>query len=149
MTNTNTTRLPRIPKQMRELESELSYLLYTDLEQIYATARTLALQDCYDLLGLDPIDIPERDQLFAQAAHRQGRAYAISYAGNQLFVQMVGKSALQASLEYLKTMSGTFTADIDTPTSGKSGGFQFNVNLTDNEDKKTSKPPGTDLKAVK
>ena len=144
---THPSKLPRIPKQMRELETELSYLLYTDLEQIYAASRTLTLNDCYDLIGLDPSEIPERDKLFAEAAHRKGRAYAIQYAGNQLFVQMVGKSALQASLEYLKTMSGTFTAEVETPVGGK-GGFSFNVNLAEG-DTKNQDTSSTNLKAIK
>lgn len=123
----------RLTTQYHLLKDKLEYLEPRDLEAIRSNAHALSLEDLWDFLSITEKDVPEFDRMYAIAAHKRGRAEAITKAGQMLQLSMQGKSGMQASLAYLQQMSGSFSAEL-VPTASK--GFSFNINMDDKADKK-------------
>lgn len=124
--------MARLPTNYTQLEDEYKDVLQAeDYNEIERKAKVLELAECFDYLMVDPKDLNKDSLEAAKRIWTRGRMHAIHTAGDRLFSQMQQRGGAQASLDYLRQMSGTFQAEI-TPTSGS--GFKFNV-VIDPEDK--------------
>lgn len=121
----------RLPTNYRDLD--LEFLDSQDLDCIELKARTLAFEDCLDVIALTADEIPGSDLALAKKVWRRGRANSIALAGDKLFSAMSMRNGGNIAFDYLKALSPTFQLE-PTPSSGKSGsGFSFNVVLPDDK----------------
>jgi len=110
---------------------DLKVLTVDDFIITESKAKALGIDEVLDYLCLTKAEIPEAEYYLLLKAHRRGRMAAISMAADKLFVAMSNKNGHQASIEYLKQFSSTFSIET-TPTSSSSG-FNFNVVLKDSD----------------
>ena len=137
----------RMTTNYNTLDRKLNYLDVSDFHVVESKAKALTLAECLDYLCLDINDIPADELKLLTRCHRRGRLSAISEATSSLFTAMSNpRCGVQASIEYLKQFSDTFTIEASTNGSTTSGGFSFNVQLAD--DSASSQNPGS-LKSVK
>lgn len=110
-----------------ELSICLRNLRVTDLEQIEVNARTMSLEQCFDLLKIDMGGLDEFDRKQAEVYHKSGVARGIAEATSSLFLQMKAKGGERAAIEYLRN-TGVFREE-PVATSQPKSGFSFNVNI--------------------
>lgn len=122
--------MARLPSFYKEVK-ELVIINDDDLDTIELKAKVLTLDECFLLLGVDKTELSEHEVYISDRVWQKGRMKAISDAGTKLFSQMGQRGGHVPALDYLRQMSGTFSAEV-TPAAGS--GFKFNVRI-DPEDK--------------
>lgn len=116
-----------IRKKIQEAVKDFKNLSEDDCTEITLSAKSLSIDECYDLLLIDPSALTPAETKFALQLHKYGRAIGVKDATEALFYHMKTKNGADASLEYLRQLGGEFSVDI-VPGGSKSG-FSFNVNI--------------------
>lgn len=116
-----------IRKKIQEAVKDFKNLSEDDCTEITLSAKSLSIDECYDLLLIDPSALSPAEINFALQLHKYGRAIGVKDATEALFYHMKTKNGADASLEYLRQLGGEFSVDI-TPGGGNKG-FSFNVNI--------------------
>lgn len=107
----------------------LVYLTKNDLVTIELKAIALTLDECYDFLFVDSANLTEHDISASKLAWRKGRACAIHQAASSLMSSMSSRNGGNVAMDYLKTLSPTFSAEVSPSTTPGNPGFTFNVSL--------------------
>ena len=115
-----------IESRIKLMCSTFDNLTEEDCVGITLASRSLSLEECYDYLLIDKSELSPAEIKFAERIYRRGRAIGVKDAGDKLFQHMGNRNGGQTALEYLKKMSGDFSAEV-VASSGK--GFQFNVTI--------------------
>ncbi|EOE0154406.1 hypothetical protein ACJ8S7_005059 [Klebsiella pneumoniae] len=116
-----------IRKKIQEAVKDFENLSEDDCTEITLSAKSLSIDECYDLLLIDPAALSAEEIKFALQLHKYGRAIGVKDATEALFYHMKTKNGADASLEYLRQLGGEFSVDIVPGCSNK--GFSFNVNI--------------------
>ena len=116
-----------IRKKIQEVVKGFENLSEDDCTEITVSAKSLSLEECYDLLLIDATSLTTAEITFAQQLHKYGRAIGVKDATESLFYHMKTKNGADASLEYLRQLGGEFSVDV-VPGGDKTG-FSFNVNI--------------------
>jgi len=120
-----------------------------DLNAIEIKAKALTIEECLDFLCVDAAEVPTLDMKYARKAWRRGRASALSSAADKMFSAMGTRNGGPIALEYLRELSSTFQMEVSQAST--SGGFSFQVNMTEDKNDKNEKQavPSTTLESVK
>lgn len=117
-----------IEAKIRKAAEGFETLSADDCIQMSLAARSLSLEECYDMLLVDPEQLTPAERKFAEQIHRRGRAVGVKDASDKLFVHMSTRQGGNSALEYLKQMSGEFAVEL---SAAPKSGFQFNVSIPD------------------
>lgn len=118
-----------IRKKIEDAAKGFDTLSAEDCVEITLAAKSLSIEECYDLLLIDATSLSKEELTFAESLHRYGRAIGVKDATEKLFYHMSTKNGAESSLEYLRQMGKEFSVDV-VPGGGNKG-FAFNVNIGD------------------
>lgn len=116
-----------IRKKIQEAVKGFKLLTEADCIDITLSAKSLSIEECFDSLLIDPAELSQAENAFAQRLHKYGRAIGVKDATDSLFYHMKTKGGDSAALEYLRQLGGEFSVDI--VPGGPNKGFSFNVNI--------------------
>lgn len=114
----------RIPTKIKDIKG-LSYINHEDLLTVEKAADSMSVEQCYELLMIDPAEMSEYESSVVVAIHKRGRASGVKSAVDKLFAHMATRNGGTSALEYLSKMSGEFAVNVETAKKGT--GFNFNV----------------------
>ena len=121
----------RLGNNLRDLD--LVYLDQEDLIHIEVKSKVLSFDECLEFLCIPPAEVPAEELDIAKRIWRKGRVSGLNKAGEKLFASMDMRGGGAVAFDYLKQLSGTFSAEI-TPTKSAAG-FVFNVVMPEDEEK--------------
>lgn len=116
-----------IRKKIQEAVKDFDKLSEDDCIEITLVAKSLSLEECFDMLLIDQTALSQAESVFAERLHRYGRSIGVKDAAENLFYHMKTKNGADAALEYLRKMGGEFSVAVGS-THGKSG-FTFTIDM--------------------
>jgi hypothetical protein len=117
-----------LKQKIEQASKDFDNLDVADMNEIVLSARSLSLEECYDLCLIDATSLSAEEAKFCEQLHRYGRASGVKDATEKLFYQMQTKGGGQTAIDYLRQMGKEFSVDA-VPVGG--GGFAFQINIPD------------------
>lgn len=108
----------------RQRCAEFPTLTFAMCYEVHKMSASLSLEECYDILLLEPSDLTPAENKFFEKVYKRGKACHISIACDHLFSNMKTARGGPVAMDYLTRQSGQFSVEAQKTNSG---GLSFRV----------------------